>query len=109
MFKKYDSQDAVLERIGQILVTNVPEDWIEIQADVEIFPDEVVRSTYFYRPASNAQAEKPIHIAAVRERIEFGDCFQQLATLTSTPAKGLFKKSVYRLLNTGKYTADYKY
>jgi hypothetical protein len=109
MFKHYPSQDLALERIGQILAANVREDWVEIQADVELLPDDIVKTSHFYRPASNLSGETPLHIASGFEHMELGDCFQQLAKLTSTPAKGHFKKAVYRLLNTGKYTADYQY
>ena len=109
MFKKYEDYHAALERIGLILVGNVPEEWKEIQADVELHPDDVVQTSHFYRPASDASKEQPLRIASGYEHLEFSDCFKQLAKLTSTPEKGLFKKCKFIMQGTGKYTAEYEY
>jgi hypothetical protein len=109
MFRKYQDHHSALERAGKILASNVGQDWIEIQADVELLSDGIVSTTHFYRPTNDPSNQEPLHIASGFEHLEFSDCFKQVAQLTGTPEKGSFKRCTYRLQNTGKYSADYEY
>lgn len=94
------------EAIGRFLTESVPEPWQSIVVDFEIIEiDDVSEDCIVYTPLKSPTVEKQFFI----NNTNFANCFFQLARLTSTPEKGLFRKCKYALYQGGRYKVDFEY
>ena len=94
------------EAIGQWLMKGAPEPWESITVEFEILEmNDVSEQVIYYSPQKNPRKEKQFFIEDTR----FADCFYQLARLTSTPDKGLFKKCYFTLHADGRYDTRFEY
>jgi hypothetical protein len=109
MEREFSDQRSCLEAIGQYLVDNAQEPYLDIDVKVELLDHGVVAIESFYRPERNPSAREAFDIEDAATEVDFGQCFVRLAELVSTPEKGLFKECKYRLKGDGSYTADYLY
>ena len=94
------------EAIGNWLIEAAPEPWKQITVEFEIIEiDDVSDYCIYYSPKHSWRKEGQFFI----EHAHFTDCFFQLAHLTSTPEKGLFKTCHFVLSDVGTYKADFAY
>ncbi|MFC0682931.1 hypothetical protein ACFFGH_34315 [Lysobacter korlensis] len=94
------------EAIGAWLAEAVPEPWEQITVEFTIVEiDDVSEYCIWYRPKRWLAKEGQFFV----DHTLFDDCFFQLARLTSTPEKGLFKSCTFVLPSNGKYKADFEY
>lgn len=98
------------EAIAAFLTRNVPAPWrlIEVLVDI-VHEDELVTTECVYYPPEVAAEKDWFGIVDAYENVLFGNCFIELAHLTSTPALGLFKRCKFTLGPDGKYRAEYEY
>lgn len=94
------------EAIGKWLVENAPEPWEKIVIDFQIEEiDDVCEYCIVYFPLGSSKTEKQFFL----HDTNFFDCFYQLARFTSTPEKGLCRKSKFTLNKDGRYETDFEY
>lgn len=94
------------EAIGKWLTEEAPEPWESIIADFEIIQiDDVSREVIQYIPTKAPGKLKSFCI----DDMGYADCFFQLAKLSSTPEKGLFKTCQFKLQKNGSYHVEFGY
>jgi hypothetical protein len=92
--------------IAKWLIEEAPEPWENIVVEFEIIEiDDVSNERIEYVPKKDPQSRKQFFI----DDTGFAECFFQLARLTSTPEKGLFRKCKFTLLADGRYKSDFEY
>ena len=92
--------------IGEFLLRHAPEPAERIVLEFEIEElDSVWETCIYYNPLKSPKKERQFEISDTR----LSKCFFQLARLTSTPEKGLYKKCTYTLFHDGKYTVAFEY
>lgn len=108
--RKFSDHIECSQAIATHLVRNVPAPWRKIEVAVDIVHEEEMVTTecIYYPPASDAEKEW-FGIEDAYENVLFGNCFIDLAHLTSTPEQGLFKRCKFTLEPDGKYRAEYEY
>lgn len=107
---QYSNHIECSEAIATHLVRNVPAQWrlIEVLVDI-VHEDEMVTTECIYYPPASRAKKEWFGIDNAYENVEFGRCFIQLAHLTSTPERGLFKRCKFTLESDGKYRTEYEY
>ena len=106
MTTKYKDAFECYEVIGRWLTEEAPAPWKTIVVDFKLIAiDDVSEYVIKYYPVKAPTVGKQIFI----DESELWDAFYQLARLTRSPEKGLFKKCKFTLFDTGKYTSDFEY
>ena len=106
MAQKFENILDCYEAIGRWLVEEAPEPWDVITVHFRIIEiDDVCEPLIVYRSTKRSGVEKQFFIGDTN----FGDCFYQLAKLTSSPEKGFYKVCHFVLHKEGHYDVDFEY
>jgi hypothetical protein len=90
------------EAIGATLAKSVPEEWLDIKAEIALDGTRV-DAVVSYTRASGTDVG---YLTGVPMLARY---FHELANLVSSEEKGLFKRCLFTLQRSGKYDAQFTY
>lgn len=91
----------IFQKVSDIVLVQVREDWKEISVEAEI-DEQIADLCVWYLDA--AGEEKYFDITP-----DLTDCFVELRKLTGDPEKGFWTKCLFTLDSTGKFKTDFSY
>lgn len=99
--KVFRDQAECCQEIASALAAQVPRGWRQVRTVAELDEESVdLESSYI------DSSGKTVEMLAAYEVASY---FHQLASLTSTPEKGLYKRCVVTVESTGRYNFAYEY
>lgn len=91
----------IFQRIGEIVVGQVLEDWREINVEAELDDDLADLCVWYF---DRSGSEKYFNISR-----ELTDCFIALRKVSGDPEKGLWSKCLFKLSEDGKFGVEFYY
>lgn len=98
----FSDQIECYQAIANDLANSVSEPWDKIKVDVERFGDDSINTMVTYYLSNGRKIG-----STDAQMIPF--YFDALASLVSTPEKGLYKKCTFTLFSDGKFDSDFEY